>query len=399
MSTLFKKILEKRGKIQGDFAVIDVDLVMSHDTTTPLAIDAFNKFSEKKMFDVEKIKIFYDHLYPSSYITGSEQHKKMSEFCRTHGIKTHRGEGVCHTFMIENYVKPGMVVVGGDSHTPVYGVVSALAFGVGSTDIASCWKSGKIWIEVPDSILIEIEGRLSKGVYSKDVALNYVKELSCKGGLNKALEFTGDALRQFDTYERMPIGVMATETSAYTQIFWDEAHGLIGDEKAEYSDRYSFEISKLEPLVACPPEVDNVKNIEELEGLKIDQVFIGSCTNGTYRDLEVVARIIEGRKVDEDTRLIIIPATKRIYQEAMQNGLLNIFLKAGGMVCYPGCGPCLGRQQGVLASGEKCLSTTNRNYRGRMGSPDAEIYLASPASAAATAINGEITDPRRYENE
>jgi len=397
-STVVEKILRGRGLVEGDFAIIDLDLVMSHDTTTPLAVEAFNRFDDKeqKLFDVEKIKIFFDHVYPSSYPSASELHRLVYEFSKKHGIELYRGEGVCHTLMIERYIKSGMIVAGGDSHTPVYGVAGALAFGMGSTDVAACWKSGKTWIEIPESILIDVEGELPRGVYPKDVALSYVKELTSKGGLNRALEFRGGALKALDKYERMPIGVMATEVSAQTQIFWDEKEGLVADEGAEYSDEYKLDVGELEPLVACPHEVDNVRNIREVEGTEIDQVFIGSCTNGTYKDLEIVNRVLKGNKVERDARTIIIPATRSIYQQALQRGFINNFLEAGAMVCYPGCGPCLGRQQGALASGEKCLSTSNRNYRGRMGSPDAEIYLASPATAAATAVNGRITDPRGY---
>jgi 3-isopropylmalate/(R)-2-methylmalate dehydratase large subunit len=393
--TLVKKIVNSKGIVEGDYAVLDLDLVMSHDTTTPLAIDAFNNFEDKSLFDRDRIKLFFDHIYPSSYTSASELHRKMLDFSKAQGLSIHKGEGVCHTMMIERYVKPGMVVAGGDSHTPVYGVVSALAFGMGSTDIAASWKTGKTWIKIPESILIEIEGELQPGVYSKDIALRYVDELTSRGGLDRALEFRGSTLRGLDRFERMPIGIMATETSAQTQIFWDQDNGLVGDPDAEYEETYHIDVSDLEPQVAVPHEVDNIHDISHVEGIEIDQVFVGSCTNGTYRDMETVAQIIKGEKVHRDTRFIIIPATKEIYLQAMNEGLINTFLESGAMVCYPSCGPCLGRQQGVLAAGERCLSTTNRNYRGRMGSPQAEIYLASPAVAAATAIRGAITDPRR----
>jgi 3-isopropylmalate/(R)-2-methylmalate dehydratase large subunit len=398
MKTLVQKIIEKKGRSQENFAVLNVDAVMSHDTTTPLAIEAFEKFHEPNFFDKDKIKIFFDHIYPASHLSASELHKRMTDFSKLHGLKITRGEGICHTLMIERHVTPGMVVAGGDSHTPVYGVTGALAFGIGSTDLAACWKSGKIWIKVPESILINIEGACPAGTYAKDIALRYVKELSCKGGLDKALEFRGGTLKKIDVFERMPIGIMATETSASTQIFWDEEKGLEGDGGADYSDTFDLDVSDLEPQVACPHEVDNVKNIREVEGIGIDQVFLGSCTNGTYRDLEIASRILDGKKIDEETRFIVIPASKSIYRKAVEKGIAEILLESGAMVLYPGCGPCLGRQQGVLAAGEKCLSTANRNYRGRMGSPEAEIYLSSPATAAASALKGEITDPRRYIN-
>jgi 3-isopropylmalate/(R)-2-methylmalate dehydratase large subunit len=394
--TLVEKIIKSKGSVRGDYSVLDVDLVMSHDTTTPLAIDAFNNFKEKSFFEKNKIKIFFDHVYPSSHSSASELHRKMIDFAKKNGLKTYRGQGICHTLMIDKYVKPEMVVIGGDSHTPVYGIVSTLAFGMGSTDIAACWKTGKTWIKIPESMLIEVRGELQKGVYSKDIALRYVSEIRSEGGLNQALEFTGNTLRKMDKFDRMAIGIMATETSAQTQIFWDENTGLVGDKNANYNEKFLIDVTNLEPQIACPHEVDNVHSVTEVEGIEIDQVFVGSCTNGNYKDMEIVAQIIKDNKVDPNTRLIIIPATRKILQQAMKNDLINIFLNAGALVCYPGCGPCLGRQQGVLASGERCLSTSNRNYRGRMGSPNAEIFLASPAVAAATAINGEITDPRRY---
>jgi 3-isopropylmalate/(R)-2-methylmalate dehydratase large subunit len=394
--TLVEKIIHSKSTVENDYAVLDIDLVMSHDTTTPLAIDSFNKFNERKLYDKSKIKIFFDHIYPSSYVSASELHRKMREFCKEFGLVPHEGEGICHTMMIDKYVKPGMILVGGDSHTPVYGVASALAFGMGSTDIAACWRTGKTWIQIPEAVLIEVEGELQKGVYSKDIALNYVGELSSKGGLDKALEFRGKTLQMLDKFERMPIGIMATEVSAQTQIFWDKERGLVGDKDANYFDKYLIDASILEPLVACPHEVDNIRNIGDVQGLKMDQVFVGSCTNGTLNDLRVVAQILKGKFIDKDTRLIIIPATKEIYSYALNEGLISILFDSGAMICYPGCGPCIGRQQGVLAPGERCLSTSNRNYRGRMGSPEAEIYLASPAVAAATAITGEITDPRGF---
>jgi 3-isopropylmalate/(R)-2-methylmalate dehydratase large subunit len=300
--------------------------------------------------------------------------------------------------MIEKgYVQPWNVIIAGDSHTPVYGVAGAVGLGVGSTDVAACWKTGQTWLEIPESIKVEVKGWLPKGVTSKDVALAYVKELTLSGGQEKALEFCGDTLARMDVYERMPIGIMATECTAVTEVFQDGAKGLIPDKGASYSDEVIVEANKLEPLIACPHSPDNVKVVGDVAGKEVNQVFIGSCTNGTIHDLRIAARLLEGRAANPYVRTIIAPATLDIYRQALKEGLIDVLQKSGAMVCLPpGCGPCLGRHLGVLGEGDVCVSTSNRNYQGRMGSPKSEVYLASPATAAATALEGRITDPRRY---
>jgi 3-isopropylmalate/(R)-2-methylmalate dehydratase large subunit len=397
MSTVVEKILKRKGKTQDNHIVVDVDRVMSHDTTTPLAIEAFENFTEKNI-QMEKIVIVFDHIVPPSYPDASLNQLRMKGFCRKYNIPFYEGQGICHTLMIEKgYVQPWNVIIGGDSHTPVYGVAGAVGLGMGSTDVAACWKTGQTWLEIPESIKIEVTGWLPKGVTSKDVALAYVKELTLSGGQEKALEFCGETLARMDVYERMPIGIMATECTAVTEVFQDKGKNLVPDKGASYSDEVDVEADRLEPLIACPHSPDNVKPVGEVAGKEVNQVFIGSCTNGTIHDLRTAARLLEGRTVNPYVRTIIAPATLDIYRQALKEGLIDILQTSGAMVCLPpGCGPCLGRHLGVLGEGDVCVSTSNRNYQGRMGSPKSEVYIASPATAAATALEGRITDPRRY---
>lgn len=397
MSTVVEKILKRKGRIQDNHIIVDLDRVMSHDTTTPLAIEAFENFTEKSI-QKDKIVIVFDHIVPPSYPDAAINQRRMKDFCRKFDIPFLEGQGICHTLMIEKgYVQPWNVIVGGDSHTPVYGVAGAVGLGMGSTDIAACWKTGQTWLEIPESIRIEMTGKMPKGVSSKDAALAFVKELTLSGGQEKALEFCGDTLAKMDVYERMPIGIMATECTAVTEVFQDEAKGLVSDKGVSYTDEVRIEVDKLEPLIACPHSPDNVKAVGDVVGKEVNQVFIGSCTNGTIHDLRTAARILKGKTVTPYVRTIVSPATIEIYRQALKEGLIDIIQTSGAMVCLPpGCGPCLGRHLGVLGDEDVCVSTSNRNYQGRMGSPKSEVYIASPATAAATALEGKIVDPRKY---
>jgi len=397
MSTVVEKILKRKGRTQGNHIVVDVDRIMSHDTTTPLAIEAFEKFSEKTI-QKDKVVIVFDHIVPPSYPEAALNQRSMKDFCRKYNIPFFEGQGICHTLMIEKgYVQPWNVIIGGDSHTPVYGVAGAVGIGVGSTDIAACWKTGQTWLEIPESIKIEVTGEMRKEVTSKDVALAFVKELTLSGGQEKALEFCGDTLAKMDVYERMPIGIMATECTAVTEVFQDANLKLVPDNDASYSDEIHIETDKLEPLIACPHSPDNIKAVSEVVGREVNQVFIGSCTNGTIHDLRIAARILKGNRVNPYVRTIVAPATIDIYRQALSEGLIDAIQNSGAMVCLPpGCGPCLGRHLGVLGDLDVCVSTSNRNYQGRMGSPKGEVYIASPATAAVTALEGKIADPRRY---
>jgi 3-isopropylmalate dehydratase large subunit len=397
MSTVVEKILKRKGRLQDNHVIVDLDRVMSHDTTTPLAIEAFEKFTEKSI-QKDKIVIVFDHIVPPSYPDAAINQRMMKDFCRKFDIPFLEGQGICHTLMIEKgYVQPWNVIIGGDSHTPVYGVAGAVGLGMGSTDIAACWKTGQTWLEIPESIKIEMTGKMPKGVTSKDAALAFVKELTLSGGQEKALEFCGDALAKMDVYERMPIGIMATECTAVTEVFQDDAKGLVPDKGVSYADEVRIEVDKLEPLIACPHSPDNVKAVSDVVGKEVNQVFIGSCTNGTIHDLRTAAHIFKGKTVNPYVRTIVSPATLEIYRQALKEGLIDIIQTSGAMVCLPpGCGPCLGRHLGVLGDEDVCVSTSNRNYKGRMGSPRGEVYIASPATAAATALEGKIADPRRY---
>lgn len=397
MSTVIEKILQKKGNVQDNLAIINVDKIMSHDTTTPLAINAFETL-ESKTIQKDKIIIVFDHIVPPSFPEASYNQRQMKDFCRKHGLTFFEGEGICHTLLLERgYVQPGDIIAGGDSHTLVYGVASAIGLGMGSTDIAACWKTGKTWLEIPETIHIIMKGQLPSAVYPKDLALRYVHELTLNGARGKVIEFSGSLLETLDMYERMPIGLMATECSAVTEVFWNQAAELIPDSNASYFDEIEIDANKLEPLVALPHTPDNVKAVAEIEGIEVNQVFIGSCTNGTLHDLEIAATMLKNRTINKYTRTLISPATIQIYREALKRGYIDTFLKSGAMLCMPpGCGPCIGRHLGVLGEGDKCLSTSNRNYQGRMGSPKSEVYLASPATAVATALEGKIADPRRY---
>jgi 3-isopropylmalate dehydratase large subunit len=397
MSTVIEKILQKKGNVQDNLAIINVDKIMSHDTTTPLAINAFETL-ESKTIQKDKIIIVFDHIVPPSFPEASFNQRQMKDFCRKHGLTFFEGEGICHTLLLERgYVHPGDIIAGGDSHTLVYGVTSAIGLGMGSTDIAACWKTGKTWLEIPETIHISMKGSLPSAVYPKDLALRYVQELTLSGARGKVIEFSGSLLETLDMYERMPIGLMATECSAVTEVFWNQAAELIPDPNASYFDEIEIDANKLEPLVAVPHTPDNVKTVTEIEGIEVNQVFIGSCTNGTLHDLEIAATMLKNRTTNKYTRTLISPATIQIYREAIKRGYIDTFLKSGAMVCMPpGCGPCIGRHLGVLGEGDKCMSTSNRNYQGRMGSPKSEVYLASPATAVATALEGKIADPRRY---
>ena len=414
MGTLTEEIFGRklgREVKAGEIVVVGVDRMMSHDSMSVLAIEAMEKLSSKP-FDASKIVIPFDHVVPAATIEQAKAQKKTLDFVRKHDI-AHFQNGVCHQVMIENgYVTPNDIIIGSDSHSCSYGALGAFGTGMGSTDIGVAYATGKAWFRIPESIRIEVDGKFGRGVYAKDLILKIIAALGVDGANYKALEFAGEAVKAMNLSERITLSNMAIEAGAKT--------GLIeADEKTtaflkgrtkrkldvnefakpinpKYESVHRFDAGSLEPMVACPHDLDNLKTVGEAEGVPIDEVFIGTCTNGRYEDLEIAAGIMKGRKVAKFTRTIVIPASVEIYQKAAHNGLIKIFQDAGCIVCNPGCGPCLGRHQGVLAPGEKALTTMNRNFRGRMGSPEAEIYVASPATCAASAIEGRITDPRGY---
>ncbi len=412
--TMAEKILSKkagRPVEAGEMIVVDVDLVMAHDGTAPLAFEAMEELGVEDVFDPSRVVLVIDHTGPSPSRSISNIHRKMREYARRWGCHFKDvGYGICHQILFEEFVEPWTVVVGADSHTCTHGALGAFATGMGSTDVAVAMAYGRTWLRVPESVRIELSGGLTWPVMSKDVILQVIGELGASGATYMALEFTGDGVENMTVSSRLTMTNMAIEAGGKTGLcplddralsLLEELRGkrykpLTPDPDAEYADELHVDLSEVEPMVAAPHEVDNVKPIEEVEGVEVDQVFIGSCTNGRVEDLEAAARILRGRRVADGVRLIVQPASRRVLREAVRKGLIETFLRAGAVVNPPGCGPCVGRHLGVLADGEVCISTQNRNFRGRMGNPNAEIYLASPATAAASALTGCITDPRGF---
>ncbi|MCL0077730.1 3-isopropylmalate dehydratase large subunit [Peptococcaceae bacterium] len=396
----------------GDITIADVDLIMGQDGTSPLAIRAFYDMNGEKVFDPEKIFMVIDHSAPSPNEGVSALHKLMREFAKKTGIKLYDiGEGVCHQLMPESgRVGPGKLVIGADSHTCTYGALNAFSTGVGSTDLAAAMISGKLWFKVPETIKIICSGRLSKGVYSKDLILYLIGDMTADGATYKSVEFVGEAISDLSIDARMTITNMAIEMGAkagimeaddktfewlkkYTSCTWNP---VSADKDAKYIDVREYDVSNLEPQIAKPHRVDNVVGISEIEGLTIHQAVIGTCTNGRLKDLEIAASILKGRKIHHDVRFIVAPASKRIYIETMNKGIIQTLVESGAAVVTPGCGPCVGTHNGVPSDGENVISTANRNFKGRMGNSNANIYLASPATVAASAVAGKITDPREF---
>ena len=413
--TIIEKILSSHsGKdvYAGDITIADVDLIMGQDGTSPLAIRAFYDMNGEKVFDPEKIFMVIDHSAPSPNEGVSALHKLMREFAKKTGIKLYDiGEGVCHQLMPESgRVGPGKLVIGADSHTCTYGALNAFSTGVGSTDLAAAMISGKLWFKVPETIKIICSGRLPKGVYSKDLILYLIGDMTADGATYKSVEFVGEAISDLSIDARMTITNMAIEMGAkagimeaddkvfewlkkYTSCTWNP---VSADKDAKYIDVREYDVSNLEPQIAKPHRVDNVVGISEIEGLTIHQAVIGTCTNGRLEDLEIAASMLKGRKIHHDVRFIVAPASKRIYIEAMNKGIIQTLVESGAAVVTPGCGPCVGTHNGVPSDGENVISTANRNFKGRMGNSNANIYLASPATVAASAVAGKITDPREF---
>ncbi|MFQ5795028.1 MAG: 3-isopropylmalate dehydratase large subunit [Candidatus Bipolaricaulia bacterium] len=418
MSTRSKTLVEKifseklgRDVRAGESVLAEVDLIMSHDTTTPLAIESFKKL--KKVTDgklhTDKMVIVFDHVVPAPNPNAATLHRRIWEFIEQNGIRNvHYGEGISHQILPEKgYVVPGALIVGADSHTCTYGAFAALGVGMGSTDIAVAWATGGNWFRVPETIRVEISGALPDNVYTKDLTLEIVKQIGIQGAIYKAIEYEGEAVERMTIADRMTLANMAVEMGAKAgliaadQVTLDYLNGrtkqpirkLHPDDGAEYERVYHIDAGRLKPKIAVPHEVENVRDVEEVAGLKLDQIFIGTCTNGRLEDLEVAYRILQGQRIADGVRLIITPGSNEVYKEAMRRGYIEAFIDAGATVTNAGCGPCIGRHQGVLADGERCLATMNRNFQGRMGSPNSEIYLASPATAVTSALAGVITAP------
>ncbi len=415
MGTLTQEIFSyKLGRSveEGETVVVDVDHVMSHDTTTPLAVQAFRKLTHMnggRVFNAQRSHIVFDHIIPAATIAAATLHRDVRTFAREQDIGILQ-EGICHQVMPERgYVTPGSVIVGADSHTCTYGALGAFATGMGSTDIGVAYATGRTWFLVPRTINIRLTGTLPFGVYAKDVTLEMVRRVGVDGANYRAIEYSGDLVERMSVSERFTFCNMAIEmggkaglvapdatTQAWLEGRTDRSYPMLAPRNPRYERIVEIDASSLQPLIACPPDVNNVAPVSEVEHIQIDQVFLGTCTNGRLDDLAIAANILRGKTLHPRTRLVVIPASREVYLEAMRLGYLETFVQAGASVGTPGCGPCIGRHQGVLAPGERALTTMNRNFTGRMGDPTAEIYLGSPATVAATALTGHITDPREF---
>jgi len=387
-----------------------VDLVFIQDTTGPLAVRQFRESGLKKLARPEKTAVFIDHAVPSPTHTLANDHLVLRRFASEAGaIMSEMGEGVCHQLVAESLARPGDVIVASDSHTVTAGGLGAFATGMGSSDVAVAMGLGRTWFRVPESILAEVGGRFQKGVSAKDLILHVIGLIGADGATYKALEFGGDGIKEISMSQRFTVANMAVEAGAKVGLFpadditrdYLAAQGrrkdyqpVSPDADAIYERTIPIDLGALEPTVARPHTVDNVALARELKGVKIQQVFIGTCTNGRLDDLEIAANILKGKKRHPGTRLIVAPASRQVLLTALEKGYIQTLVEAGAAVLPPGCGPCLGLHQGALGDGEACLSTSNRNFRGRMGNPKSFVYLGSPATAAATALAGEITDPR-----
>ena len=422
--TLAEKVLsahcDKKEVRPGEFINARVDLILANDITAPLAIKEFLRFGIHRVFNPAKVVMVPDHFCPNKDIPSAEQAKLMRGFAREQGlIYFEVGRmGIEHVLLPEQgLVLPGQVIVGADSHTCTYGALGAFATGMGSTDIAVAMAMGEIWMKVPPTIKFVYQGRLPEWIGGKDLILYTIGNIGVDGALYSAMEFTGEAIDELSMDGRFTMANMAIEAGAKAGIFHvdgktkeyikehassHQPYSILNqvqdqsDEDAEYTKIIEYDVSKFEPQVAFPHLPSNTKPISQVGDIKLDQVVIGSCTNGRLDDLRVAAKLLKGRQIHPELRCIIIPGSQRVYLEALREGLIEVFIEAGAAVSTPTCGPCLGGYMGVLAAGERCLSTTNRNFIGRMGSPESEVYLASPAVAAASAILGRIASPEEF---
>jgi homoaconitate hydratase family protein len=396
----------------GEVVTVSPDYILSHDNSAAI-IKEFQKLGVKGVMSPQKLVIILDHVVPAASEKYALNHKIIREFVSGQKIQNFFDipSGICHQVFSENgFALPGKLILGADSHTTSYGAFGAFAAGIGRSEVATLWATDEIWLRVPETIKIEIEGGLPAGVYAKDVILKIIGDEGADRANYKAVEFTGQAVKKFSVASRLVLANMAAEMGAKNGYFepdeetlrWlkgrtkDKFKVISSDPDARYEAVLNYNISSLEPQVACPHTVDNVKPISGAEGKEFHQAVIGTCTNGRLEDLETAARILKGKKVHPNVRVLIIPASRQEYLHALKKGILEILAEAGCVILNPGCGPCLGAHQGVLAPGEVALSTANRNFQGRMGSREAQIYLASPATVAASSIEGKIADPRKF---
>ena len=411
--TVIEKIIEHNtGKEvkPGDIVTVNVDRVMIHDIFIPFVAEKFKEMGFEKLWDPDKVVLIYDHLVPASQLDDTRHFHTGDAFAEKYGMThVHRSDGICHQLMTEaGYVKPGNIAFGTDSHTTTYGCVGAFSSGIGYTEMASILGTGTMWIKVPETIKVVINGKLPENVMSKDVILRLIGDLGADGATYKALEFSGSAVENMTVASRMTISNMAIEAGAKCALFTpdektaeycditlnDYQKSLAGDADANYCKVMEYKAEDFVPVMACPSQVDKIRNVSELEGTEIDQVFIGSCTNGRLEDLAAAAEVLKGKKVADFVKLIVTPASRKIYRQADEMGILDTLAEAGAIITHPGCGLCCGRTGGILTDGERVVATNNRNFLGRMGTSKVQIYLASPRTAASCAVTGKIVSPQ-----
>jgi 3-isopropylmalate/(R)-2-methylmalate dehydratase large subunit len=411
--TIAEKILSAHaGKkvTPGELIISNIDVVMVQDGTGPLAVNEFKKMNKTKLNNPERTILFIDHAAPSPRKELSNTHTVLRDFAKEYGaVLSEVGDGVCHQRLVESFVNPGETLLGADSHTCTSGALGAFATGVGSTDIAVVMALGKTWLKVPPTFKIVLEGSFPKGVYAKDLILHLIGLIGADGATYKALEFSGSAVKNLSMADRFTISNMAVEAGAKVGLFetdektyeYLKEHGredkykeIKADEDAVYERVININLNDLKPTISCPHTVDNTKTIDETDKIVVNQVYIGTCTNGRIEDLRIAAGILKGKKVNKDVRLLVAPASRKVFLEALQEGLIEIFVEAGAAIVTSGCGACVGVHAGILGDEEVCLATQNRNFRGRMGNTEGFIYLSSPATAAYSAIKGYIADVR-----
>jgi len=412
--TFAQKVLSRAsgGTVRtGDIVNAKVDLAMSHENSS-LVLRSFREIGARRIWDPRKVVMLFHHRIPANTIKTAEGHKEVRTFARSEALPNFYdlGEGICHQVLPEKgHVLPEMLIVGTDSHTTTYGALGAFATGIGATEMAAVWATGEIWLKVPETMRIHLRGKLPAHVWSKDVILHIIGSLGSDGADYKCVEFVGDTVSRMSIASRMVLSNMSIEMGAKAGICYPDRKTQdwlstrttrkvemdTSCQTGKADEELEMDVEELEPQVACPHTVDNVVPVGKVEGTRIDQAVLGSCTNGRLEDLAAAEAVLRGNKISEDVRFIVVPASREIYIEAAEKGLLSSLARSGAVIVNPGCGPCLGGHQGILAAGERCISTTNRNFRGRMGSPDSEVYLASPETVAASALKGAIADPRR----
>jgi 3-isopropylmalate/(R)-2-methylmalate dehydratase large subunit len=413
--TLAERILsEHAGKEirAGEIVVVRVDLTYTQDGTGPLAVRKIQEMGFKEIYNPKKTIFFFDHAAPSPRFELSNDHNFLRDFAEKTGSQVSEvGYGISHQVVAEREVKPGDIVIGADSHTCTGGALGAFATGVGSTDAAVAIALGKIWLRVPETIRVVVEGKLPTGVFAKDIILHLIGQISAAGGTYKALELSGDTIENLEMAGRLTIANMAVEAGAKVGLFpsdeitrsWLDCMGrsqdfrkLSPDPDAIYEKTVVINAKGLKPTIACPHQVDNTKTIDEIGDVKVDQVYLGTSCNGRLEDFQIAARILKGKKIHPKIRMVVTPGSRLVYLDTLKDGTMETLIESGALAMPPGCGACVGLHEGVLGDGEVCLATQPRNFKGRMGSPKSFIYLGSPAVAAATAIEGKIADPRKY---